>query len=367
MIYSYDQIRAVHLELTDRCNAACPMCPRYDQNTGDVAGVVTGAQLHLEDIFQIMSASFIQQINRVNFCGNYGDPIVARDLLPIIEYFLRYNPQMRVEVNTNGSARPVEWWEHLALLLGPDEAQGGVWFGLDGLADTNHLYRRNTNWDIIMRNARAFIAKGGVAHWNFIAFKHNEHQIDEARALAKEMGFKHFNVKLTGRFKETQAFPVMVKGEHLYDLEPAEAERHQRPVLPSKVPEVDWSNRMEEIKASLARQGYLNGRTQIPVETKSPVIECIAAQEKCIYVSAQGKIYPCCWLGDADNVDPQVNFTNNSHASTPTKVIVEGPDFQAVEDSWETGSIHKCVRFCGVNETEDKLKHGPDYVVHEKL
>ncbi len=342
------------------------MCPRYDQGSGYVSPVVTNSQLTLDDIQRLMPGEFVQQINRVNFCGNYGDPIVNGHLLHIIDYFLKYNPDLRVEVNTNGSARNESWWEQLALLIGPNEAQGGVWWGLDGLADTNHLYRRNTNWDIIMRNARAFIEKGGVAHWNFIAFKHNEHQIEEARALAKEMGFKHFNVKLTGRFKESQTFPVMVAGRHIYDLEPAEAERWERPVLPSKV--MSRSDRQEEIIQELGEKGYLSGRRQIPLDipvvVEPPTIECVAVQEKCVYISAKGKVYPCCWIGDADNVDSQVNFGEQDGT---IKSAVEGKDFQTVEDSWETGSIHKCVRFCGKNETDDKLKHGPDYVVHEQL
>ncbi|UCH41516.1 MAG: hypothetical protein JSU67_07590, partial [Gammaproteobacteria bacterium] len=27
-LYSYQDLRIIHLELTHRCNAACPMCPR---------------------------------------------------------------------------------------------------------------------------------------------------------------------------------------------------------------------------------------------------------------------------------------------------------------------------------------------------
>ena len=351
------------------------MCPRYDQRTGDLSHMVHNTQLYRDDIVRLMPPAFVQQINRINFCGNYGDPIVAKDLLPIIEYFLKYNPQMRIEVNTNGSARPEKWWRDLALLLGPDEAQGGVWWGLDGLGDTNHLYRRNTDWNIIMRNARAYIEKGGVAHWNFIAFKHNEHQIEEARALAKEMGFHHFNVKLTGRFKQDQSFPVMVNGEHIYDLEPAEAERHQRPPpvpsLPKKSTpkkDIDILARQEQIKAELRAKGLLD-KPAIPVHVKPPTIECIADQEKCIYISAQGRVYPCCWIANAHDSDPQVNFEMDAVDAGKHTVqeIVEGPTFTEVADSWATGSIHRCVQFCGKNETDDKLKHGPDYAIHEQL
>lgn len=371
MIYTYDQVHAIHFELTDRCNAACPMCPRYDQKTGDEAPWVERTQLRLYDIQGMLDPRFIRdQLQRVNFCGNYGDPIVAKDLFGIIDYFRRLNPTMRIEVNTNGSAHTEDWWRLLAGLIGGEEDLGGVWFGIDGLRDTNHLYRRNTNFDMIMRNAQAFIDVGGIAHWNFIAFKHNEHQIEEARALAKEMGFKHFNVKLTGRFKTDQTFPVVVKGQHLYDLEPAQAERHQRPVLlPGTVePKSEAQSRMEWYKGYFQRKGYLDGRTQIPVETTPPVIECVAQEESCIYISARGLVYPCCWIGDAHNTDSQINFDPDSIdlRKKSLRDILHGPEFQSVQDSWATGSILKCVRFCGVNETEDKSKHGPDYVIHER-
>ena len=46
-----------------------------------------------------------------------------------------------------------------------------------------------------MENAQAFINAGGRARWDYIAFAHNEHQIDEARQLAEDMGFLHLDIK----------------------------------------------------------------------------------------------------------------------------------------------------------------------------
>src|SRR5690606_20364951 len=95
---------------------------------------------------------------------------------------------------TNGSARGEEWWQALA------RAGVEVRFGIDGADQTSGIYRRNTDFTLVMRNAKAFIDAGGRAHWDYIVFRHNEHQVEEARRLSEEMGFVSFRPKRTGRF-----------------------------------------------------------------------------------------------------------------------------------------------------------------------
>lgn len=55
-----------------------------------------------------------------------------------------------------------------------------VVFSIDGLADTNHIYRRGAVWDKIVENAEAFIKAGGSAHWDMLVYQHNQHQVDSA-------------------------------------------------------------------------------------------------------------------------------------------------------------------------------------------
>ena len=57
-----------------------------------------------------------------------------------------------------------------------------------------------------MTNVKSFIQAGGEAHWEFLVFKHNEHQVEEARNLAREMGFKEFYLK-----KRRRAFLIINK------------------------------------------------------------------------------------------------------------------------------------------------------------
>jgi ubiquinone/menaquinone biosynthesis C-methylase UbiE len=47
---------------------------------------------------------------------------------------------------------------------------------------------------------KAFIAAGGRARWDFLIFEHNQHQVEEAEALATKWGFEKFVAKKTGRF-----------------------------------------------------------------------------------------------------------------------------------------------------------------------
>ena len=66
-----DQIRQVHVELTTRCNARCPMCMRnyrgMDYNSG-----YPDTELSLAD-FQHIVGPVVQQLTHANFNGNLGD------------------------------------------------------------------------------------------------------------------------------------------------------------------------------------------------------------------------------------------------------------------------------------------------------
>jgi hypothetical protein len=99
----------------------------------------------------------------------------------------------------------------------------------EGLEDTNHLYRQKVKWERVMENAKAFIDRGGHAKWDFIVFKHNEHQVDEARQLAMDMGFEKFQVKKTGRFFST----VQHKGKDAHQATNRKGENTQKLEKPS--------------------------------------------------------------------------------------------------------------------------------------
>ena len=203
MMYQFKDIKVVHLEITTRCNANCPMCGR--NAFGRVCPKLLLTELTLEDCKRIFPSTFLRQLTYISFCGAYGDPACAQELLEIIKYMRCINPNIVMEVYTNGGVRPPSWWEGLAQAIG---SGGKVVFGIDGLEDTNHINRRGTVFAYVIRNAKAFIEAGGRAQWDFIVFKHNEHQVEQAENLSKKLGFESFSIKRSNRFYKVLYRPV---------------------------------------------------------------------------------------------------------------------------------------------------------------
>ena len=102
---------------------------------------------------------------------------------------LQYGEGIYQEVQTNASLQTDKFWQSVAKI---DKLR--MWFHLDGLKDTNHIYRRYTNWSKIERNAKTFLDAGGRGSWVFIVFRHNEHQVEEAERFAEDLGFTNVYV-----------------------------------------------------------------------------------------------------------------------------------------------------------------------------
>ena len=70
---------------------------------------------------------------------------------------------------------------------------------IDGLEDTNRLYRIRSEWkDILV----AINTLRGRVHlmWKLVVFRFNQHQIEEAKKLAAYLGFDDFKIIRSNRF-----------------------------------------------------------------------------------------------------------------------------------------------------------------------
>jgi sulfatase maturation enzyme AslB (radical SAM superfamily) len=222
-------------------------------------------------------------------------------------------------MHTNGSARDPEWWKRLAQL------KVKVTFGLDGLKDTNHLYRISTDFDKIMQNAEAFITAGGVAKWHMLVFAHNEHQIEQARVMSKQMGFVDFSIKHTSRFKQDYLQVIDDAGRPTHRIKPTQNSLDM-------IPLIEQSQKEEK-----------------------PHIVCKAQKGKQIYVSACGNVSPCCWL-DMEWIPPmqesridymeKISEFPNLHRQTLEEIFDSGY-FTKIEAQWGTVGLKECTKQCG--------------------
>jgi len=377
MLYHYNDIKTIHLEVTERCNLSCPMCAR-NINGGETNPWIHDAELSLEDIKKIFPNEFIQQLNHMYMCGNFGDPIVAKDTLEIFRHFRSMNSDILLSMNTHGSARQESWWVELASILGD---KGYVIFSIDGLDDTNDLYRRGSDFTRIMKNAKAFIKAGGNAHWEYLVFAHNEHQVDRARDLAETMGFTKFQLKKSARFfssvsgsikdtitgvdRKQQGFVLQAPTNPEYRNAAVEELNgvgivKQNVKLPTTKQEILNLIRPEIFHKDAARKSASEKLLD------SVNIKCKVKEEKSLYVTAEGILQPCCWVAGQ-----MYNWYNTPKGSQIWKLInvvgkdslnalnnsiehiVMGEYFQKlISDSWTKpscaeGKLQVCSKICG--------------------
>ena len=188
--------KIIHIENTSVCNASCPMCARNILGSGTVMPI---GSLSF-DKFKSSINQVLPTLEKVFFCGNLGDPCADPNLLEKIKWLKQVKTDCIIGINTNGSIKNAKWWNNCAKLLNGNLDY--VVFSIDGLEDTNHIYRVNVIWNKIMTNADAYIQAGGIAHWDMLVFDHNKHQVEECNKLAEQMGFFWFRSKETDRWDQ---------------------------------------------------------------------------------------------------------------------------------------------------------------------
>jgi hypothetical protein len=189
----------LNIELSDHCNAGCPLCARHTKGTSITKDYVGLSILNVDKFKKWFDEYIIDDISGICICGNFGDPMTCNDLPKILKYL---NNNTNISIHTNGGLKSSAWWIQLAKSMEHLSDDSHVVFWLDGLEDTLHLYRRGVDYHKVVKNAKTFIEAGGRAHWGFLQFAHNEHQLDEVKRRAKEFGFAHFHTKPVSGLKQ---------------------------------------------------------------------------------------------------------------------------------------------------------------------
>jgi sulfatase maturation enzyme AslB (radical SAM superfamily) len=291
-------MKKLHVEASTFCNSRCPLCPRnlFGYN---VKGVWPEVHLTLEN-FKTCLEKFPKR-EFVYFNGHLGDPMMNPAIESLADLTL-----CRTSITTNGSIGKKETWVELA------RKKIQVVFSIDGLQDTNHLYRQDVQWSKIMERADWFISASGEATWKFIVFRHNQHQIEEARNMSLRLGFKKFRVENHGR---NYGPALDSNGKIIHWILPHDG---------------DLEPRTYDVAAGIER--YKIDHQNFNVESKKYKIDCLHLREKDTYINARGEIAPCCFHG----------------YDMPGRPFVKLEDHSKLMATWNTTNCNPvCAMSCG--------------------
>ena len=334
MFITPENLNTINLEFTDYCNAACPMCARFKWDGTLYKEKVNSNHNKLHMLQKNISIKIIKQLKRFYSVGTYGDPVMNPECVEIYRWIRENNPNCRLEMHSNGGARDEVFWKEIA------ELGVHVSFGIDGLEDTNHLYRKNVKWTRLVSNVKSFIDNGGEASWKFLIFKHNQHQIEEARQLSKRMGFVGFDATHSDRWKSSN----WVTGELMdvdkwsagdYDLEKPDTQedKHYTPRTVG-IYDKEKFNMQKKVVCQMASNSTFE-----------------------VYIRANGYVQPCCMLGDLDVHESKelINDYDSINLNrTSMEDILQGEYFKKLDKgiAGEPGShrLRNCFYTCGVGK-----------------
>lgn len=286
-IFQFENIKILCVEITTVCNAKCGACPRKN---------LSSYQHMSKDIWlQVISEENLKNIEQIFFNGNYGDFSCHPNSLDFLNEIT--NKNIDIVISTNGSTHNKEYWSNLALVL-KKFRNHKVIFALDGATEETHSsYRENTKFFKILDNVNSFILNGGNASWQFITFKENQHEIETAFNLAKDLKFKEFFLL------NSYSSIVNSQGKTLNPLNSTEYLQYL----------IKYTFKLHTVKE--LSKGYNSN--------------CPWTSLRRIKIDVDGLIWPCCWTSEIFSNILEINLNKIPTLKDNTlKEIIESEFYQ---------------------------------------
>ncbi|MCB0733539.1 MAG: SPASM domain-containing protein [Flavobacteriales bacterium] len=244
----------ISIEPTTSCNLRCPQCPsglrQFTRDTGMLQ--------------QDLNRKIIDELHPTLAYITYyfqGEPYLNRDFLQMV----RYAADHRIYTATSTNAH----------YLTPDVCEDTIQSGLnrliisiDGVDQESYArYRIGGQLEKVLEGSRNIVeakrkhGKGPQIVWQFIAFKHNEDQIQDVKKLAKEIGVDK----------------LVIKTAQIYDF--------------------DVSDNLIPTNETLSRYRKVNGAFQI----KNKLLNHCWRLWHSSVITWDGKVAPCCFDKDASH------------------------------------------------------------------
>lgn len=178
------------IEVTAHCNLKCPLCPTGAETLGREKG-----HMSMETFERVVQelGPYLMTINLTN----YGEPYINRDIHKMVR--LARDADIEVMIGSNGTLLHQNGGADAIIDSGLDF----LYVSLDGTdQETYQKYRVNGKLDKVLGNLQDLMdakrrrrAKTPFVELQFIVMKHNEHQLDEVRRIAHEIGVDRLSLK----------------------------------------------------------------------------------------------------------------------------------------------------------------------------
>jgi len=347
-----EEIVAIHVEITNKCNARCPGCARTYQGKTHPSLENNLTEWSLERFKQVFPVETFIDGKMFTLGGTVDEPMMHSQIYEIADYIISNNGSL--EIFSNTGCNTAETFKKLGE-LSKQTNRLKMFFSVDGLEHTNHLYRINVKWNKVLENMTAYAKQGGHCEWHYLAFKHNIDDIDDAKILANSLGI---TFKVRQNMRNTEPYTA-----HVYSKQNGELK------LSTHLVEPTYDARFEHKQIQLKRDNKLEPQSLEDFKT----IHCVCLHQKEIFIDWQQRLWPCCWFANDYNfgktilenqyltqMDNDFGITWNSlHHHSIIDILNHSYYNKLLEQSWMPGAKYHaktCFRTCGNQGSRQRYK-----------
>ncbi|MBN2407446.1 MAG: radical SAM protein [Elusimicrobia bacterium] len=169
------------------CNLQCPLCP-----TGQGRGSRPKKALPFA-VFKRVMDELGPYLIHADFC-NWGEPLLNEDLCGMIEYAKRF--RIHTKLDTNMNVFDEKKAEEI-ISSGLDK----IILSIDGATQESYQkYRVKGDLEKVIRNIKILVERrkrmnraNPRIEWQFLVFRHNEVEMQDARKMAADLGVDEIN------------------------------------------------------------------------------------------------------------------------------------------------------------------------------
>jgi len=184
-------------EPTNSCILHCPFCPTGKSNHR--ANGLADLSIYKKMVQELSDTLYLVTLH------GWGEPLLHPELPEIIQ--LMHKNRIATVLTTNGILLNSVISEKLI-----ESKLDIIYISIDGASEESYQkYRIGGNFKKVIQNIENLVAmkknkgsKTPFIEWQFIVFKHNEHEMKEARSLAKKIGVN--NIVFLPAYTEDDTF-----------------------------------------------------------------------------------------------------------------------------------------------------------------